>query len=160
MPLIGGYAINGIIKSMKSIYNHYDKVMDDSQAFDIRPLGEGMMSARNEASGETYLINLYERQAWMLVDSQHKLVRWSHKDIDFNEVNRLPDNHHARYLQAPYGLQIGPYKRGRAKVRWTLCPAGQYYTADRDGFDMQDNEEINIHAIIDRKGCVVQPFQP
>lgn len=144
----------------ENTYNHYNKVMDGRQAFDIRPLGEGMMSAHHKSSGEIYLINLYERQGWILVDSQHKLVRWSHEHIDFNKVNRLPDNHHARALQTPYGLHIDLYQRGRAKVCWTLCPAGQYYIADRDGFDMQDNEEINIYAIIDKKGCVVRPFQP
>ena len=145
---------------MKNTANYYDKVMDGQSSFDVRPLGAGMMVAHAKGSGEIYLINLYERQAWMLVDTQNKLVRWSREDIDFNEVNRLPDNHHARLLQTPYGLVVGPYRRGLAKVTWALCPTGKYYTTDRDGFDMQDNEENSNHAIIDKKGRIVKRFQP
>lgn len=146
--------------NIKCIDNYYNRVMDNQQSFNIRSLDAGMMVAYHKDSDEIFLINLYERQAWMLVDSQRKLVRWSREDIDFNKVNQLPDNHHARLLQVPYGLVIDPYIRGLAKVTWTLCPAGQYYNTDEDGFDRQYNEESIIHAIINKKGYIVQRFQP
>lgn len=149
-----------LVMDTKNTNNYYNKVMDDQQSFNICSLGSGMLAAYNKNSDEIFLINLYERQAWMLVDSQHKLVRWTREDINFNKVNQLPDNHHARLLQVPYGLNIGPYNRGLAKVTWILYPAGQYYTTDEYGFDRQDNEVSVIHAIIDKKGYIVQRFQP
>lgn len=139
--------------------NCYDVVMNNRQSFDIRSLDGGMMVACRKLTGEVYLINLYERQGWLLVDTQYKLVRWSHKDIDFDKVNQLSDNHHARGLRAPYGLHISKYHKGLAKVSWILYPGGQYYTSD-DGFDITDNTETVIYALIDKKCRIVERFQP
>lgn len=62
-------------------------------------------------------------------------------------------------MDARYGFHIGKFKDRLAKVTWTLCPAGRYYTSD-DGYDIQDNEGIAICAIIDPKARVLIPFMP
>lgn len=139
--------------------NWFKEVYSKIDDYNIINLCEAMQVAYHKFTAEIYLLYLRDCQGWLLRDKGHKLVRWFHENIDFNKVNKLPDNHHAKDLRAPYGLHVGKYHKGLAKVSWILYPGGQYYTSD-DGFDVTDNTETVIYALIDKKGRIVERFQP
>ena len=139
--------------------NWFKEVNSKIDDYNIINLCEAMQVAYHKISAEIYLLNLRDCLGWLVRDKGYKLVRWTHKDIDFNKINVIPDNHHAKDLRAPYGLHVGKYHKGLAKVSWILYPGGQYYTSD-DGFDVTDNTETVIYALIDKKGRIVERFQP
>lgn len=141
---------------LKNCYNDW---MDNQKDFNTQSLDEAMMVAYHKTNGEVILINLIERYAWRIIDSERKLVLWDRKDIDYNQVLKLQDHHHVFSRRAPYDFIIGKYKQGLAKVSWTLYPEGMYYTSDQ-GYAVEFNEEIVIHALIDSKARVIVPFQP
>ena len=139
--------------------NFYNEWEANKAVYEIYNLNEGMQVAYHKSQGDVILINLIERYAWRILDSERTFVEWTRSDIDYEKVNRLPDNHHARNLRAPYDFRIGHYDGGLAKVTWTLYPAGQYYTSD-GGYDIEDNQEIKVHALIDSWARVLVPFTP
>ena len=143
---------------MKST-NCYNDWMYNQNDFNTQSLDEAMMVANHKTNGEVILINLIERYAWRIVDTERKLVIWDRKDIDHTKVLKLHDHHHALSRRAPYDFTIGKYEQGIAKVSWTLYPAGMYYTSDQ-GYDVEFNEETVVHALIDTKARIIVPFQP
>ena len=147
------------IQSTMNSNNCYNDWMYNQQDYNTESLDEAMMVAYHKTNGEVILINLIERYAWRIVDTDRKLVHWNRKDIDYIQVLKLHDHHHALSRRAPYDFIIGKYEHGIAKVSWTLYPEGMYYTSDQ-GYAVEFNEEIVIHALIDSKARVIVPFQP
>ena len=139
--------------------NCYNDWMNNRQDYETHNLDEAMQVAYCKKNHEVILINLIERYAWRLVDKEGKLAYWGKDDVHHEKVKKLPDKHCARTLDARYGFHIDKFKDRLAKVTWTLYPAGRYYTSD-DGFDIQDNEQINICAIIDPEARILVPFMP
>ena len=55
-------------------------------------------------------------------------------------------------------LSISHFKDGKARVGWMLYPDGMYF-ADEDGYGMEDNDEVNIAAVIDEDCKVIEKFK-
>ena len=49
-------------------------------------------------------------------------------------------------------------KNGLIALSWMLYPDGRYF-ADEDGFGMEDNDEVNIAAVIDEDCNVIEKFK-
>lgn len=84
--------------------NWFKEVNSKIDDYNIINLCEAMQVAYHKISAEIYLLNLRDCLGWLVRDKGYKLVRWTHKDIDFNKINVIPDNHHAKGLRAPMGF--------------------------------------------------------
>lgn len=51
------------------------------------------------------------------------------------------------------------FRSGICAISWMLYPDGRYF-ADSDGFGMEDNDEVNVYAVIDTNLDVIEPFRP
>lgn len=95
-----------------------------------------------------------------MVDENGRLVGFTKKDVDYESVGKLEHSGDAYAMETCYG-GIGRYwdfKDGICVLCWTLYPDGRYF-ADSDGFGMEDNDEVEVYAIIDRHMHVLIPFQ-
>lgn len=57
-----------------------------------------------------------------------------------------------------FGFWINAYQDGKASVRWTLQPDGQYFQ-DEDGFGAEDCEEVTLYSYLDTNGKFTEPFR-
>lgn len=137
------------------------KKSDQDANFSHRDLGCGMICFWNRGYGnkQTILVNTVLQKAYNILDSMGHILSFSHDDIDWDSVNQLEHKSSADRLEARYYFGIGAYKDGLARVDWMLYPDGRYF-ADADGFGMEDNDEVNIHAYIDTECRVVKKFRP
>lgn len=55
-------------------------------------------------------------------------------------------------------LSVSQFKDGKATIEWMLYPDGRYF-ADEDGFGMEDNDEVNVAAVIDEDCKVIEKFK-
>lgn len=108
---------------------------------------------------QRYLINHKEGTAYELMDSSLTLKFIETKDVDWEGVKSLENNHNAYTFSAYYQrFSVEKFKDGVALVEWTLYPDGRYFM-DEDGFGMEDNDESVAYGIIDTHANVVVPFQ-
>lgn len=56
-----------------------------------------------------------------------------------------------------FTARVGKFLDEKAVFSWMLQPDGRYY-ADDDGFGWEDDEEIMLYALINRRGEFVTPF--
>lgn len=142
----------------------YKTLSDDFKAerrFYFAERGEGMMQAREKDSRRMFLVNNNTKEAWELLTANGRFSFWDASAVEiasaFDQPYRAQRN--AVELIAPYHFGINEFKEGVAYVSWTLQPDGRYY-ADEDGFGMEDDDEIDFYAFIDRQANILIPFQP
>lgn len=125
-----------------------------------RDMGCGMFCFRNKAWGnkQTFIVNIFLKKAYNIVEAGGKLVSFTHNDIDWDSVNQLKHNADAKRLTASYSFSVGDYKDDIARVDWMIYPDGSYF-ADETGFGREDNNEVNISAYIDTECHVLIKFQ-
>ena len=132
---------------------------DEEADFRHRDMGCGMLRFKSKSYGnkQSFIVNTELKKAYPISAVDGTLVGFTKDDIDWDNVGQLENNGDAYRLQASYYFGIGDYKDGRARVDWMLYPDGRYF-ADEDGFGMEDNDEVNVHAYIDTECRVVVKF--
>ena len=140
----------------------YSELMEDEKVrgqYSIYSRGDHMLVFSNKDWGvkEMYLVNTETRKAFHLVDNEGNVRAFTHDDID-SSVFEAEHTHNAYVLQVCYAkMYVGDFVNGRARVEWMLYPDGMYF-ADEDGYGMEDNDEVNIAAVIDEDCKVVEKF--
>lgn len=108
---------------------------------------------------ERYLINHTLGTAYELMNAGMRLVFLTAKDVDWDSVDTLENNHEAFRYSAYYPrFSVGGFADGVARVSWTLYPDGRFFM-DEDGYGMEDNDESVVYGYIDTQARVVIPFQ-
>lgn len=118
---------------------------------------EGMARAIGD-NKECGYVNFNKEVAIKLTDEAGKIVFAEEKDINWEDSTIKTYENSVRGLWSSYYLGGSDFKNGVALVSWTILPDGGYF-ADENGFGAEDNEEVNIHCYIDKKGKVIIPFQ-
>lgn len=121
------------------------------------------MEVLNEVIGqywrERYLINHADKEAYELMGKDLELKFITPDDIDWESVDKLPNNQNAFTRSAYYPrFYVGKFEEGMALVQWTLYPDGMFFM-DEDGYGMEFNEESAVYGIIDSHCKVLVPFQ-
>lgn len=84
-------------------------------------------------------------------------------EIDYNAIAKVCqngfDNAVRKSIQYASLNRYDGYKGGLCALSWMLYPDGRYF-ADEDGFGMEDNDEENVYAIIDKNLDIIEPFRP
>ena len=84
-------------------------------------------------------------------------------EIDYNAIAKVCqngfDNAVRKLIQYASLNRYDGYKGGLCALSWMLYPDGRYF-ADEDGFGMEDNDEENVYAIIDKNLDIIEPFRP
>ena len=143
---------------MSKDYNYFNMLIGNDDV-SIHRLSDGLAVAYRYRPREVYFINVNDRKAWLVLDSSGNLLQWEQKDVDFNKLADMEYIGNAYSMSAPYGFNINSFGDGRALVSWTLHPDGRY-SADEDGYGMNDDEEIKVYGVINDKCEVIIPFQP
>lgn len=131
--------------------------------YETKDIGEGMALV-NEVIMQywkpRFLLNHATKCAYEFMNSNETLVTVTHEDIAWETLNELPGvaRGYAKSLSFHYPSFIRSFKNGVAEVSWQLNPDGRYFM-DEDGFGMTDDEEIEIHGLINKVGKVVVKFQ-
>lgn len=60
--------------------------------------------------------------------------------------------------QVRFAADIGQFQGDCARFSWLVQPDGFYYYMDEDGFGGEDDDEIWLYALINKKGIFVTPF--
>lgn len=142
----------------------YEELIENGkirELYNIYERGEGMLLLRHKdwRSKDLYLVNTKTRKAYHLVDGEGNVRAFTHDDID-PSVFKMEHSGDAHVLQVCYAdLSVSDFKDGKARVVWMLYPDGRYF-ADEDGFGMEDNDGLDVAAIIDKHAHVVSPFRP
>lgn len=147
----------------KELYTELQKPKYDSRPYDrLKNRGcemEIVEQVIDDYWRQRYLINHKEKTAYELMNSSLTLKFIEEKDVDWEGVNTLENNHNAYTFSAYYQrFAVEAFKDGVALVVWTLYPDGRYFM-DEDGFGMEDNEESVVYGFIDTHANVVVPFQ-
>lgn len=123
-------------------------------------MGCGMLLFTSKSYGnqQTFIVNPALKKVYPIAEASGKLVAFTHDDIEWDNVNQLPNHDDAEKLVAKYYFSIDSYKDGVARVNWMLYPDGRYF-ADEDGFGMEDNDETRVSAYIDTECRVLVKFQ-
>lgn len=123
-------------------------------------LGCGMILFRGKGwrNRSLYVMNTELKTIYPLVNPHGVLIGFTHNDIDWESVNKLEHNGDAMDLVVRYAFGLGAYRDGVARFDWMLYPDGQYF-ADESGFGMEDNDEVNVSAYIDKECRVLVKFQ-
>lgn len=74
------------------------------------------------------------------------------RDEEWRGKMEFPFDDRVRFV-----FQIGPYRDGKASVRWLLQPDGRYFE-DEDGFGAEYCEEIEMYSYLDEDGKFTEPF--
>ena len=141
----------------------YPELMEDEKVreqYSIYSRGDHMLVFSNKEWGvkEMYLVNTGTKKVFHLVDKEGNVRAFSHDDID-PSVFDAEQTHNAYVLQVCYGkMYVGDFVDGKARVEWMLYPDGMYF-ADEDGYGMEDNDEVNIAAVIDENCKVLEKFK-
>ena len=133
-----------------------DKKEADFYASD---LGCGMILFRGKGwrNRSLYVMNTELQTVYPLVNPYGVLTGFSHNDIYWESVDKLEHNGDAMNLVARYSFGLGAYRDGVARFDWMLYPDGQHF-ADESGFGMEDNDEVNVSAYIDKECRVLVKF--
>lgn len=141
----------------------YSELMEDEKVrenYSIYERGPHMLifSRKGWGEKEMYLVNTAAQKAYHLVDREGNIRAFTHDDIEA-VVFDADHAQSARILMVRYAkLSIGQFVDGRATVKWMLYPDGMYF-ADEDGYGMEDNDEVNIAAVIDEDCRVLEKFK-
>ena len=141
----------------------YSELMEDEtvrELYSIYSRGDHMLVFSHKEWGvkEMYLVNTETKKVFHLVDNEGYVRAFSHDDID-PSVFEAEYTHDAYVLQVCYAkMYVGDFVNGRARVEWMLYPSGMYF-ADEDGYGMEDNDEVNIVAVIDEDCKVLEKFK-
>lgn len=150
------------MRDPKELYKLLDEAYKaDEYKYYLSRLGEGMTFCHEKDSRRYYLINTESKEAWELVGATGSFVQWDAVAVEICSVLDMPIRAQRNAIQtvANYYFGIDAFNDGVACVSWTLQPDGRYYV-DEDGFGMTDDDEITIHAFVDKKAHIVIPFQP
>lgn len=143
--------------------NSYAELMENQEIreqYSIYERGEHILifSRKGWGEKELYMVNTETKKAYHLVDRDGYIRAFTRDDIE-PSVFEAEHTGDASALIVDYaGLSIGHFKDGKAKIEWMLYPDGRYF-ADEDGFGMEDNDEVNIAAVIDEDCNVIEKFK-
>lgn len=141
----------------------YSELMEDEKVrgqYSIYSRGDHMLVFSNKEWGvkEMYLVNTKTQKAFHLVDRDGNVRAFTHNDIE-PSVFDAEHTHNANVLEVCYAkLSISQFVDGKATIEWMLYPNGMYF-ADEDGFGMEDNDEVNIAAVIDEDCKIIEKFK-
>lgn len=141
----------------------YSELMEDQEIRDqysIYERGEHILifSRKGWGEKEMYMVNTVTQKAYHLVDQDGYIRAFTRDDIE-PAVFEAEHTGDAYALIVDYAkLSISHFKDGKAKIEWMLYPDGRYF-ADEDGFGMEDNDEVNIAAVIDEDCNVIEKFK-
>lgn len=113
-------------------------------------------------NNELYVTNTIIRKFRKLATTDGELLV-DDNDIDYDAIAKECKNGIAN-TQAKVIRYAGlnrwdGFKDGLGAITWTLYPDGRYF-ADEDGFEMEDNGEEVVYAIIDTDLNIIEPFRP
>ena len=74
------------------------------------------------------------------------------RDEDWKADMEFPIDSTVRFV-----FSIGPYRGGKACVRWVMQPDGRYFE-DEDGFGAEHCEEVEMFSFLDEEGRFTEPF--
>lgn len=147
----------------EQLYNQLTTRTYSQYPYETKDIGEGMALV-NEVIMQywkpRFLLNHDTKCAYEFMNSNETLATVTHEDIAWETLNELPGvaREYAKSLSFHYPSFIRSFKNGVAEVSWQLNPDGRYFM-DEDGFGMTDDEEIEIHGLINKVGKVVVKFQ-
>lgn len=147
----------------EQLYNLLTTRTYSQYPYETKDIGEGMALV-NEVIMQywkpRFLLNHDTKCAYEFMNSNETLATVTHEDIAWETLNELPGvaREYAKSLSFHYPSFIRSFKNGVAEVSWQLNPDGRYFM-DEDGFGMTDDEEIEIHGLINKVGKVVVKFQ-
>lgn len=117
-----------------------------------------IFSRKGWGEKEMYMVNTATQKAYHLVDRDGYIRAFTYDDID-STVYEARHVRRSTALIVEYAkLSVGQFKDGKATIEWMLYPEGRYF-ADEDGFGMEDNDEVNIAAVIDEDCKVIEKFK-
>lgn len=117
-----------------------------------------IFSRKGWGEKEMYMVNTATQKAYHLVDRDGYIRTFTNDDID-PTVFEAGHASKATALIVEYAkLSISQFKDGKATIEWMLYPDGRYF-ADEDGFGIEDNDEVNIAAVIDEDCKVIEKFK-
>lgn len=141
----------------------YKELMENEklrEQYYIYERGEHILIFHRKGWGEKdmYMVNTAKEKAYHLVDRDGYVRAFTHEDIE-PSVFEAEHTNDASVLRVEYAiLSISHFKDGKARVGWMLYPDGMYF-ADEDGYGMEDNDEVNIAAVIDEDCKVIEKFK-
>lgn len=149
------------MKDPKQLYRKLSRDFDTERYYSFANRGESMILAREDDGKRIWLLNTEREEARELVGVTGLLSQWHVGAVEISAVFDLPAQvrHIALCVQVPYYFGVEEFENGVAMVKWTLRPDGRFF-ADSDGFGMDDDEEVNLFAYIDREAHIIVPFQP
>ena len=144
----------------KELYKTLSADFKAEKNFYFADRGEGMMQVWEKGSSRIFLVNKKAKEAWELITANGNFSFWDASAVEIASAFGLPykSQRNAVELHAPYHFGVNEFEDGVAYVSWTLQPDGRYY-ADEDGFGMEDDDEINFYAFIDKQANILIPFQ-
>lgn len=126
-------------------------------SFDDRK--EGMMMGWQDNSHRIFLINKDTEEAWEMVDANGKLC-WDSSVVNDESLHSLPYDAQMKAINMRQEhLEIMNYRNGVTCATWRL-QTEFHCGPDEDGFGMEDDEEINLYAVMDKYCNILVPFQP
>lgn len=85
------------------------------------------------------------------------------EEIDYEAISRScahgVGNARSKTVRYACMNRYDGFSSGLCAISWMLYPDGRYF-ADSDGFGMEDNDEVNVYAVIDTNLDVIEPFRP
>ncbi len=128
-----------------------------------RALGEGKSVIEQDIWGwwkQRYLLDTKNCRAYEIMDGNMNFVHFTTDDVDWDSLERLPDEALIRALEMSAGFPtfVRKFRNGVAEVSWQLNPDGHYYM-DEDGFGMTSDVEITVYGLIDSEMNVLVKFQ-
>lgn len=149
------------MKDSKQLYKKLSTNFKTEKHYSFADRGEGMMLARENNGKRVFLVNKKNKEALELVNALGTFSLWNASAVEISSIFEMQGGaqRNAISVKVPYYFDIEDYSNGVSLVAWTLQQDGCNY-ADRDGYGMTDDEEINIYAYIDKEGHIIVPFQP
>lgn len=141
----------------------YAELMENQEIrkdYSIYERGEHILifSRKGWGEKEMYMVNTSTQKAYHLVDRDGYIRSFSNDDIDPTVFEAGHTSRAAALIVEYTKLCVSQFKDGKATIEWMLYPDGRYF-ADEDGFGMEDNDEVNIAAVIDEDCRVIERFK-
>lgn len=107
---------------------------------------------------EMYMVNTATQKVYHLVDRDGYIRTFTNDDIDPTVFEAGHTSRTTALIVEYAKLSVSQFKDGKATIEWMLYPDGRYF-ADEDGFGMEDNDEVNVAAVIDEDCKVIEKFK-
>lgn len=122
--------------------------------------GEGMFYGYGMHDCSRLIVDTLTHEAWELVATDGSMPCWDRSAVTDEALRGLSGEAkmNVEQMVARYGFCVNNYRDGMVCVSWTLRPDGRYWS-DSGGFGGTNDEEIELCALIDRRGRIVVPFQ-